>query len=857
MKLFSTALVLALALPATGSTQTIDAANDLTGYTRFVIYPHLQQGWDSIQRGDRNGALAEFERARSLAPDNATVALHLATAYQRFGELRQAEALLKAQIKITPNDARVRAALTALRAMMERSTTPAAVSACPDGASRTCNDGRAASDIRPAAAPPAASAANAATKAVVVRREKTQHAESLPPVRVPADGVAERVPFATDFMLALQQHDFREAGRHASEWLAHDADAALLDTLTYQLLTAGGTEQAMDLLLQAYPFAGRAPVERDTLLQRLIMLIEQQPGMLAADRLATLRQPLDTPALRSRQGVLWERLNDCGAIRAVLGDLSPEYGYDDWLRLGDCSSEHDPVVAEQAYLTAHRLQPGGRASRALGYQAYATGHFDIALDAWRAVEPEKLSGDEWLAAVSTAVAAGALDQAAGWLDGYRGRGNPLNHRYWSLLADTKLAGDTSTAADALTRAIDLHPEADDYRRLASIEQNPARQVQWLERAAALDADNPDLQAQLGFAYSRGGWVASAVSAFERAAALAPEDHNLQAALGYAYWRAGHPGDAQRALENAWHADTGNMDVARQLVYVHQQLKHNDEARAFAERVLDDYAASDTSTGGAQAFAEERFGFQRLHEDLGRRVTVSADAWSGTSVGTGTSGTQAGSRYQSFAQIEADVRLGNPPIRNGSTLSAYVRVLGDGGELSQALPSQNGLMGIGLRWKPWRSQIVYFAVESQNGLDDRTRHDLLLRGSASFLGARASDDWHPTGHGWFAQNLYVDVAHYLQGDHSAVTADYRTSYHIKLATAHTFEPYGHVQANGVKNGSYERDLRVGAGVRWNIWYGTTQYDAAPHKLSVGVEFQQALQTYLPDHNGVFLAISSRW
>jgi hypothetical protein len=47
------------------------------------------------------------------------------------------------------------------------------------------------------------------------------------------------------------------------------------------------------------------------------------------------------------------------------------------------------------------------------------------------------------------------------------------------------------------------------------------------------------------------------------------------------------------------------------------------------------------------------------------------------------------------------------------------------------------------------------------------------------------------------------------------------------------------------------------VRWNIWYGATQYDAAPHKISIGLEFQQALQTYLPDHNGVFLALGTRW
>jgi bacteriophage N4 adsorption protein A len=859
MKLFSTLLALALAVPAIGSAQTIDAPDDLTGYARFIVYPHLQQGWESMQRGDRDGALAEFERARSLAPTSATVALHLATAYQRFGELRLAESVLSAQIRLTPGDPRLPAALTAVRAMLVPPATPAAASGCMDDVGTRCNDVPPSSDRRATTASPMVSFTHTIpAKPAAPRRAKAQHTDSVPPpapVERPGDGPQ----FAADFMLALQGHDFDEAARQADTWLAHDASgAAVLDVVTYQLLATGATEQAMNLLLHAYPFANRAPAERDTLLQRLIMLIEQQPGVLPAERLWPLRQPLDTPSLRSRQAVLWERLNDCGAVRSVLGDGSPEFGYDDWLRLGDCSSEENPDLAERAYMMAHTLQAGGRASRALGYQAYSTGHFDIALNAWRSVEPQKLTGDELLAAVSTAVAADAIDQAANWLDTYHGRGDTLNHRYWSLLADTTLRSDPSTAADALRHAIDLAPEADDYRRLASLEPSSALRVDWLQRAATLDPDDSGIQAQLGYAYSDGGWTVSAVRAFERAAALAPDDRDVQCALGFAYWRAGFFNDAQRTLESAWRADPTNQQIAQQLVYVHQRLKHNREAREYAEHVLDAYAASDTSTGDSQAVADQRFVFQRTHEDLGRRVTVNADGWSGTSVGTGTSGSQAGSRYQSFAQVEADVRLGNPPIRDGSTVSAYVRVLTDGGELFTALPSQNALLGVGLRWKPWRNQAAYFAVENQNGLADRTRRDVLLRASTSlFNGGRASDDWHASGNGWFSRNLYIDVAHYIEAKHSAVTADYRTSYHRKLSTGQTFEPYGHLQINGAKDVAFQRDLRVGVGVRWNIWYGSTQYDAAPHKISLGLEFQQALQTYLPDHNGVFLALGTRW
>ena len=857
MKLFSGLLVLTLATPAIGSAQTIDAATDLTGYTRFIVYPHLQQGLESMQRGDRDGALSEFERARSLAPANATVALHLATAYQRFGELSRAESLLRAQILLTPTDARLRPALNALQAVMVARATPAAVSACSDA--QRCKD------VAPPAPRPANTTSSEApvttsAKRAAPRREKAQPlVPSAPAPAEPVEPSGDTPQFGAAFTVALQRHDFEEAVRQATALLVQDvSDAALLDNLTYQLLTAGATGQATDLLLQKYPFVSGAPAEREALVQRLIMLLDQGLGVLTAERAAPLRQPLDTPSLRSRQAVLWERFNDCGAVRAVLGDGSPEYGYDDWLRLGDCSATEEPALAERAYSAAHGLRPGARASKALGYQAHAAGHFDIALDAWRSVGPETLAGDELLAAVSTAVGAGATDQAVNWLSIYRSRGDTLNHRYWSLLADATLRSDPPTAADALRRAVDLQPEADAYRRLALLEQDSEMRVQWLERAAALDPGDPGIQAQLGYAYSQRGSIQAAVSAFERAATLAPSDSDVQRALGFAYLRAGLTTDAQRALESAWRADPTNQEVAQQLVYVHQRLKNNREARTYAEHVLDAYDASEAATGDGRAFADQQFGFQRTHEDLGRRLTVNVDGWSGTSVGTGTSGSQAGSRYRSYAQAEADVRLGNPPIRDGSTVSAYMRVFADGGELFSALPSQNSVLGVGLRWKPWSNQVVFFAAENQNGLADRNRRDVLLRASGSFFNAgRAGDDWHASGSGWFARNLYVDFAQYVRTSRSAVTADYRTSYHRKLSTSQTVEPYAHLQINGARDVAFERDLRVGLGMRWNLWYGGTRYDAVPHKVSLGIEFQQALQTYLPDRNGLFLALGTRW
>jgi adsorption protein A len=109
----------------------------------------------------------------------------------------------------------------------------------------------------------------------------------------------------------------------------------------------------------------------------------------------------------------------------------------------------------------------------------------------------------------------------------------------------------------------------------------------------------------------------------------------------------------------------------------------------------------------------------------------------------------------------------------------------------------------------------------------------------------------------SQNLYLDAARYLASDVGAFTADYRTSYHKRVVEGTTVEPYAHVQISAYGSRELQRDVRAGAGVRWNIWHGATAHDAAPHKLSIGLEFQQAVDTYLPDRNGLFLTLGSRW
>lgn len=80
-------------------------------YQQFMLYPHRQAGYAALHAGNERAAIAEFTRARELAPHSVDTALELAEAFGHFGHAAQAQAVLAEQSRYTPNDARLRAAM--------------------------------------------------------------------------------------------------------------------------------------------------------------------------------------------------------------------------------------------------------------------------------------------------------------------------------------------------------------------------------------------------------------------------------------------------------------------------------------------------------------------------------------------------------------------------------------------------------------------------------------------------------------------------------------------------------------------------------------------------------------------------
>lgn len=85
--------------------------DDLSDYQRFVIYPRLEKGIEEQRRGSHAAAIAQFERARQLAPQSVLTALYLAYAYRQASDRAAATPVLEDQRQHTPDQPQLAAAL--------------------------------------------------------------------------------------------------------------------------------------------------------------------------------------------------------------------------------------------------------------------------------------------------------------------------------------------------------------------------------------------------------------------------------------------------------------------------------------------------------------------------------------------------------------------------------------------------------------------------------------------------------------------------------------------------------------------------------------------------------------------------
>lgn len=953
-------------------------ALELSDYRYFVLYPHFEKALSAQKKNDEKVALREFTYLHRKAPDNIPLTLYLAEAQRRFGHDEQARAVLSAQLKRFPGDARLRRALEAIPGDVlpvdNRAELIAELQRCnlaptlhcrnevSQNALRLNEPGLAAEQLKDARF--AASAAGKKLRRAIIDRAIGLRAWSLADAQYArlaqqqtltdaeqeqwfnvliagrlddqlewrqARGVLDRVEMRLRYAGELAQRGERQrlarylaqtpptftradqekgwlyllsrysadpatalarfrprfavnrrslaeielptllreqrwaeakqrlADLPADKWpearfavsvalretaaavklarqLAARAprDLSLLDQLSYQLIGLGQPQAAAQLLLNAWPWPGH-DARAMLLLQRLTGLAQAHPQWFTPAQRARLLRPLPTAEQRNLQVTLL-RPEQCDALLKLAGDFSPRYDADTWMRLGNCLKTTQPGLALYAYQQSELRQPDKQTHGAVAYQAWAVQDYRTATRAWAAIAPAELDETNLLAAAASAQAAGDGAARDRWLDELARRGKTHSEAYWWLRAQRWLKSDPTRALADLDRALAVQPSA-----------------RVLLARAAIVRQRGDQQANL--------------AALQAAARLEPNNAEVQAALGYALWDAGQWRASRDWLEKAYRAMPDNPDLPKQLTYVNQRLNDVRQTRYYAERVIDNYDETALVRPLQADERQTRFNFRRLHEDSGRRWTLLVDTALGLRSGTMSAaqpfadGQPAGQTYRSYSQASLEYRLGRGVLRDGDELALYGRVYAGSADDGVFLPVKDPMLGLGVRWKPLREQIFYLALEQQFPLSGQGEADTMLRASASFLnGGTTSDEWHPNGPGWLAQNLYLDAAWYLRQHQQAYTGDYRLSWHQKVARSQTLEPYAHAQVASWRDDTLRTTLLAGVGTRWNLWFGETRYDAWPHKTSVGLEYQRTLHTInqqAGERNNFFLNLEVRW
>jgi adsorption protein A len=603
----------------------------------------------------------------------------------------------------------------------------------------------------------------------------------------------------------------------------------LLDTLTYRLVEAGSNAAAWDLMMARYPFNGMSSLLREKFVTRLDMISLRQPSLLVASAQTRLSIPLDNVRLRGLQAAMLKHVGDCTGVRKVLGDLSNLYTASDWMMLGECYlKQQRSGLAQYAFEQAIKRQPTTEATRALAYVAYQNKNNVLAVQAWKeTIASGKLTSENWLAATITALAADEKNLATQWLEQYEQTQGKQTADYWAVKAGVLSAESVLSAIVAMQTSLEIEPRASRYAELAGWQ----RQV---------------------------GDTSGAIVSLNAAIALAPNDGAIRTDLGFLEYNLGDLPEAQVQMQAALRLRPNDMRVTEQLAYIDQRLGDNDQSKRYIEESVD-HLLRYPPQEQTPVRTESLYALRRMYEDLSRRWTLSVDGMSSSSPAASAQSPVPGQDFKSYSQIEFDYRLGDPAINDGKTVSVYGRVFGGSGPNNAALPVYAPMLGIGLRWKPFSDYVIYFAAEKQIPLDQGTSAsaNTMLRVSASFLNTgRYSDDWHPTGSGWFSQNLYLDSAYYLSTQAYALTADYRFGYHHKLQQGQTIEPYTRLVATKISSET-SPDVRVGLGVRWNIWANQSRYSAYASKYYVGLEVQGAIKTYQNNRFAALLTMGVRW
>ncbi len=656
--------------------------------------------------------------------------------------------------------------------------------------------------------------------------------------------------------LSQTRGQLAEAERLWESYYRNSGNLQGLNQASYLAIKLGRTDHARVLLERAYDkHDGHLPI---VLLQRLSEIYGSTNQPVDTQRITALLPKVDA----ATRGQLLDRLAEagqCDQVQRVVGDNPHSAG--DLRALGRCAMQAQPGMAVVYYQAA--LAGGDQNSRQpLAYALEAAGDAPQAWQLWQELPITSLDNTARLTASRSALTAGDPTAA---------------ERYWQqaqwVKADDWALGATIAQArkrpeEALQRqqqALNKTPTAANYYAAAATAEyagKPELRRQWLAEAVKLDPQNPRYQADYGMQL-----------------ATLPTKVERNTAIPY--------------LEKAARAFPENSSIADALAWRYAESGDSAAARLQLRKAIDLQQHSLTEDGLSASEAKGLYAERRAHETLSRRDSFTlASTWS--PAGTTTNDTlfnttQRSAQRQNVQLASWDHALGDEPSSDGSSLSIYGRAL-LGGEGQDSYGRSLGT-GVGLRYRPFgdANLNLYSEVYSQSQLknynqdftlaqwlnppavldtlNDNAAHgtttvDLLLRATLSTLDqGEYRNDWRVSEEAWNERSLYLDAAWWTRADDFSWLSRFQQGRTYKLPTdgAQTLMPYGFSEFSSQNpDHDWRQDLRSGVGMRWQLWYGDSKYDAYPSRVSVRTEYQWGLAGNLYQQtNGWLLGVEANF
>jgi tetratricopeptide (TPR) repeat protein len=328
-------------------------------------------------------------------------------------------------------------------------------------------------------------------------------------------------------------------------------------------------------------------------------------------------------------------------------------------------------------------------------------------------------------------------------------------RAYRLSGDLRRAHETLQAIDASRLpSASAAMRLDELAALSSAEGRLQASVAELQQAIALEPAAHRYY-ELGLAYRALDRPAAAVAPLERAHALDPERTDYAIALGYAYKEAGRPRDAARVFETVVAVEPDRVALYAELGYLYAAASDTSRAVAWFRKAIDN-ARRDTDDTHAVEIARLQSEVARMSRrfDVSAFMTYRSSARQPSAGATGP----LGGTLPSQSGVEVAYQ---PPVigfRDERIFQVFGRLLWNLRASSLELDDDSVQAGLGVRYKPLRTQNLFVSAERLIAIGDHAQDDWLLRGLYSWA-------HHPGGvpdrSSWNYTTVFADAAYFAE------------------------------------------------------------------------------------------------